>query len=84
MWRTSQGHPAGHDLFLPNKFFLKGFFGKGAESWAKLSNGRSGPGDPAQRRTYPNPKIGQRFSQIGGLRLGQKQVGSFDLFPLTQ
>ncbi len=46
--------------------------------------GRSNPGDPAQHGTYPNPKIGQRFGQIGGLGLVQKQAGVFSLFLLTQ
>ncbi len=79
-----QEHPDRRDQFLPNEFSLKGFFGRGAESWARLSSGRSGPGGPAQHGTYPNPKIGQRFGQIGGLGLTQKQAGVFVLFPLTQ
>ena len=80
MWRISPGLPVGHDLFLPNGFSQMGFAEKGAESWVKSSNGQSDPKGSVQHGTCQSPKNGQRFWQICGLRLVQRQVEVSDLF----
>ncbi len=84
MWRIFLGLPVGHNLFPPNGFVQKGFVERGAESWAKSSNGQSGPKDSIQHRMCRNLRNEQRFWRTCGQKLIQRQEGVFDLFLLIR